>query len=91
MSSGIARIFVLRKFSFVNVAGQNPAEIPQVILIHEHDVVVMVVVSDGHLSGRFSATVDSVTGEHAPCRRVHRISDFFGACRCRCYLEVCGG
>ena len=79
MSSGITRIFVLRKFSFVNVAGQNPTEIPQVILIHEHDVIVMIVVGDGHLACRFSATVDAMTGEHASCGRVHRISYFFGA------------
>lgn len=48
----------------------------------------MVVIGESHLTCRFSATVDVVAGEHAPCGRIDWVSDFFGACCRGGYFKV---
>ena len=67
---------------------QYPAQVPQVVPVHQHDVVIILVVARRHLAGVFAAAVDAVGIQHAPRRRVHGITDFFGARRGTCHLKA---
>jgi len=78
-------------FALVDVAGEYPAEVPQVVLVHQYDAVVVLVVGVCHLACGFAAAVDVVACEHAPCGRIDGVADFFGACRGGCDFEVGGG
>ena len=71
-----------KTFLVVNFLGQDASQVPQVVLVHQHDVVKRVEVAGGHLSSRFPADIDFVFGKNLSRWRIDGVSDFLGACRC---------
>ena len=70
------------------IAAADPVHTPQVGLIHANQKVVLLVIAVQKLPGSFAGTVDAMLGQLAASRRIHRIADLLGACRCRFDLKA---
>ena len=70
------------------IAAADALHISQVGMIHANQKVVLLVIAVQKLPGSFAGTVDAMLGQLAASRRIHRIADLLGACRCRFDLKA---
>lgn len=71
----------------VRIAAADALHISQVGMIHANQEVVFLVVAFQQLVGSLAGAVDAMLGQLAASRRIHRIADLLGACRCRFDLK----
>ena len=62
---------------FLELGRQTPAQVAQIVTVHEHNVVVILVVARRHLACRFPGAINPVRGKHAASRRVNGVPNFF--------------